>query len=189
MDDIIKAAGMSSSAVYSYVRSKEEFIDAAAEESAGQLDTILAGLLAEDPPPGPAQAITAIVAELRSRSERADYDVSALILQTWAEALRRPELNAAARRFREATRAKLTELAEAWMRSGYLDPAADPESVALLLDILIPGLIIEHLFGAAPDAEVLVRGLTSFQVAPEPLAGQRRRRGREEAQPSVRERL
>src|SRR4030088_224588 len=92
MDQVIAETGMSSSAVYRYFGSKEEIIHASAEEGVTRVRGIFEALLDRDPVPTPPETLTLLVAELRSRTNNPDYDMTRLALQTWAEALRDPVL-------------------------------------------------------------------------------------------------
>src|SRR6476469_8748019 len=76
MDDIIAATGMSSSAVYRYFRSKEEIIRASAEEGVVKVGEIFVVLLDRDPCPDPAETVTLLVAELHSRADNPEYDMT-----------------------------------------------------------------------------------------------------------------
>jgi AcrR family transcriptional regulator len=53
MDDIIAETGMSSSVVYRYFRSKDDLIDAAADEALRLIVDVLAPLADQDAPPSP----------------------------------------------------------------------------------------------------------------------------------------
>jgi AcrR family transcriptional regulator len=55
MDDVIAETGMSSSAVYRYFRSKDELIDAAADESLTLLRDLFDRLLEQRPTPSPSR--------------------------------------------------------------------------------------------------------------------------------------
>ena len=79
MDDVIAATGWSSSAVYRYVRSKDELIEAAARESLSQFDAIVTGLLASDPVPSPTQTLAALVTALDDRTRHQGYDLTRLV--------------------------------------------------------------------------------------------------------------
>jgi AcrR family transcriptional regulator len=165
MDDVIAATGISSSAVYRYFRSKDELIDAAAEQSLVQLRDLFARLLAQDPVPTLAEVVTALVGELTERSGNTDYDLSKIAVHAWAESLRRPELAAKTRAFYQDVRGHLAELARRWRDAGQLAPDANPDAVATVLLTLMPGLIVNiHLIGPV-DADDLIAGLAMVGVA------------------------
>src|ERR1700738_4410623 len=86
MDQVIAETGMSSSAVYRYFGSKEEIIHASAEEGVARVRDIFVGLLDRDPVPTPAETLSLLVAELRSRTNNPDYDMPRLALHAWGGA-------------------------------------------------------------------------------------------------------
>lgn len=83
MDDVIAATGMSSSAVYRYFRSKDDLIDAAADEALTLVRNLFDGLLAQSPTASPAQAVAAMVGEVRDRDAQSEYDLTRIAIQSW----------------------------------------------------------------------------------------------------------
>jgi AcrR family transcriptional regulator len=161
MDDVIAATGWSSSAVYHYARSKDELIEAAARESLGQFDAVVTGLLATDPVPTPAQALTTIVAALDQRAGHQGYDLTRIAVQAWSEGLRNPSIAELARSFWDAARERLTTLTTAWQQAGYLPENMRPEDAASTLTLMVPGLVLDHslLDGAATQAVLRAAGV------------------------------
>ena len=103
MDDVIAATGMSSSAVYRYFRSKQELIEATADEGLAEVRGIFVALLDRDSCPTPEETLTLLVTELAERVEHPDYDMTRVALHTWAEALRDPSLHLRTRRLYRET--------------------------------------------------------------------------------------
>jgi AcrR family transcriptional regulator len=165
MDDIIAATGMSSSAVYRYFRSKEEIIRASAEEGVVRVGEIFVALLDRDPCPDPAETVTLLVAELHSRTDNLDYDMTRLALQTWAEALRDPVLHHRVRPLYADTLERIGELVQRWRDNGHLPPDADTEAVAATIFSLMHGLIVMHHLVEDVPADVLLRGVSSLGAA------------------------
>jgi AcrR family transcriptional regulator len=162
MDDIIAATGISARAVYRYFPSKEELIDAAAEEALTLLRDLFTRLLEREPTPTPAETVTALVDELSERSANADYDLSKIAMHAWSEALRRPEVAARTRAFYRDVHGHLTELARRWQAAGYLSTGASPEDMATALVTLMPGLIVNHHLVDPVSADELISGLASL---------------------------
>ncbi len=144
MDDVIAASGMSSSAVYRYFRSKEELIDATTDLGLAKVQQIFVGLLAYETCPTPAQTLALLVGELDSRVANAEYDMSRIALQTWAEALRETALHDRARGLYLKTLGHIAELAGRWRDNGYLPAYADTNAVAASLFSVMHGLIVMH---------------------------------------------
>jgi AcrR family transcriptional regulator len=165
MDQVIAETGMSSSAVYRYFGSKEEIIHVSAEEGVTRVRDIFSGLLDRDPVPTPAETLTLIVAELRSRTANPDYDMTRLALQTWAEALRDPVLHKRARALYLETLGHIGELAGRWRGEGYIPPNADTNAVAATLFSLMHGLIVMHHLVDDVPADALRNGLSLLGAA------------------------
>jgi AcrR family transcriptional regulator len=165
MDDVIAATGMSSSAVYRYFRSKDELIDAAADEALSLTRELFARLLATEPTPTPAETLVALGEELRVRSTNPGYDLSRILIQTWAEALRRPDLSARTRVFYQEASGQLIELTTRWREEGYLPADADPEAVASVMFTLMRGLLVGHHLSADVSTDHLARGLADLGSA------------------------
>ena len=165
MDEVIAETGMSSSAVYRYFRSKEELIDATAEEGITRVRNIFVRLMADKPTPTPAQTVETLVAELHSRTSNPEYDLSKLALQTWAEAMRNPSLRDRTQHLYVDTRAHITELATRWQTEGHLPADGDPEATAAAMFTLMHGLIVCHHLVADVPTDQLGRGLTALGSA------------------------
>ncbi|GAA3751944.1 TetR/AcrR family transcriptional regulator [Streptomyces tremellae] len=165
MDEVIAATGMSSSAVYRYFRSKDELIDATAEEGITRVRDIFERLLAATPTPTPAQTLETLVGALHDRAGNPEYDLSKLAVQTWAEALRDPALHRRTRDLYAATSSRITELATRWQAAGHLPPDSDPEAAAATVFTLMHGLIICHHLAADIPAGQLAHGLSAFGSA------------------------
>jgi AcrR family transcriptional regulator len=163
MEDIVAATGLSAPAVYRYIGSKEELIVSAASESVRQMARVLATVLESDPLPGPAAALGVINRQFDRQSGELGFDVSALIVASWSEAARRPEVQSASNQARSELRVTLTRLAQAWLDSGQLPSGSDPAAAAMAIAYLLPGILVERqLGGQAPAAERLLAGLAAI---------------------------
>jgi AcrR family transcriptional regulator len=162
MDDVVAATGMSTSAVYRYFASKDELIDATLDEALLLVRDLFGQLLVREPLPTPRETLGALTEELHRRSAHPRYDLSKIVIQGWAEALRRPELRERTRTFYLEAQAHLAELAQRWVGDGQLPADADPDAVAALLLTLMPGLIVTHQLVAEFSADTLTRGLAAL---------------------------
>ncbi|MFJ4653407.1 TetR/AcrR family transcriptional regulator [Nocardia sp. NPDC088792] len=169
MDQIIAATGMSSSAVYRYFRSKDDLIDATAQEALELIGGLFARLMAADPPPTPDETLRMLVTDLRGRSEQEGYDLSQLAMQAWTEALRRPHLHEMVTAYYRSTQANFTELARRWQAAAYLGPTADVDAVAALLTTMMPGLIVLEHLGDGTSAAQLIAGISGLASAATPV--------------------
>jgi AcrR family transcriptional regulator len=138
ISDVVTESGWSSSVVYRYVRTKEELIAAAIDETL-------------DPVPTPRQAVDAVVHTLDSERNGRSYDLRSLVIQTWAEALRRPELGQQARHVLTDGRRRLTTLAERWKELGHLPEHVRAPDAAAMLMVMTLGVVVDqtHLGGEA----------------------------------------
>jgi AcrR family transcriptional regulator len=165
MDDIIAATGMSSSAVYRYFRSKDELIEASAEEALTLLSGFFARMLDTEPTPAPADVLAGLLGELANRTAGLDYDLSKIAMYSWAEALRRPAVAEQTTAFYRGVHGHLTGLALRWRTAGHLPADADPEAVATVLVSLMPGLVVnQHLVDPVPAGR-LISGLAALGTA------------------------
>jgi AcrR family transcriptional regulator len=165
IEDVIAATGMSSSAVYRYFRSKEEIIRASAEIGVARVRDIFVALLERDPCPTPAETLALLVAELHTRTDNPEYDMTRLALQTWAEALRDPVLHEHARASYRDTLDHIGKLTAYWRDAGHIPPGADTKAVAATLFSLMHGLIVMHHLVDDVPADVLLRGVSLLGAA------------------------
>jgi AcrR family transcriptional regulator len=164
MDEVIAETGMSSSSVYRYFRSKDELIDAAAEESLSRTYLLLTELTSRDPVPSPVDTLAAMLKALRE-GQQGDYDLTKISMTAWAEALRRPTMRDFAFHFYAKVTGALTALAQRWKSAGLLPADADPMAVAALFVTLMPGFIVMNHLYELPSLNVLSAGIVDFASA------------------------
>jgi AcrR family transcriptional regulator len=168
---VIAETGMSSSSVYRYFRSKDELIDAAAEESLSRTYLMLTEMTSRDPVPGPADTLRAMLGTVRDR-QQGDYDLTKIAMTAWAEALRRPAMRDFAYHFYAKVTGVLTALAQRWKSAGMLPADADAAAVASLFVSLMPGLIVlSHLY-EPPSVNALTTGIRDVASALSPPTAQ-----------------
>ncbi|MBV8346036.1 MAG: TetR/AcrR family transcriptional regulator [Mycolicibacterium sp.] len=161
MDEIIAETGMSSSSVYRYFRSKDELIDAAAQESLARIYMLLTELTSHDPVPSPVETLAAMLQALRQQQQQ-DYDLTKISITAWAEALRRPTMRNFAFHFYAKVTGAFTALAQRWKSAGFLPADADPAAIASLFVTLMPGfLVMRHLY-ELPSLNSLSAGIADF---------------------------
>jgi AcrR family transcriptional regulator len=156
---------MSSSAVYRYFRSKDELIDAAADEALGLIRDLFDRQLQQRPVPTPAEVITAMFDEIGSRASNPDYDLTRIAIQSWGEALRRPALEERTRSFYLSVHAKLAELSSRWRDEGLVPADTDDAQLATVVMSLMPGILVGRNLVADVSAAHLIGGLASLGVA------------------------
>jgi len=105
------------------------------------------------------------VAELHTRSDNPDYDMSRVALQTWAEALRDPALHEHARASYRDALGHVGDLATRWRDAGQIPADADTKAVAATVFTLMPGLIVMHHLVGDVSADSLLGGISSLGAA------------------------
>jgi AcrR family transcriptional regulator len=173
MDDVIAETGMSSGSVYRYFRSKDDLIDAAAEESLSRAYLMITELTSRDPAPSPAETLAAML-QAQSRAGGAEYDLTKIAMTAWAEALRRPAMHDFAQHFYAKVTGAFTVLAQRWKSAGSLPHGTDPAAMASLFVTLMPGLIVMNHLYERPDAGKLTAGIAGYAAASQPAAAARR---------------
>jgi hypothetical protein len=117
------------------------------------------------PCPTPAETLALLVDELHTRTDNPEYDMTRVAVQTWAEALRDPQLHEHARaRYRDALD-HIVELTTRWRDAGHIPADADTKAVAATIFSLMHGLIVMHHLVEDVPADVLLRGVSSLGAA------------------------
>ncbi|MCZ4512056.1 hypothetical protein O3Q52_28565 [Streptomyces sp. ActVer] len=134
---------MSSSAVSRYFRSRDDLIDAVADEALALIRDLFDRLLERHPTPSPSEVLEAMAAEARDRGEGQPYDLSRIAIQVCGEALRSPELERRTRSFYLSMRDNLVPRQPLLRRrrtlvTGVRSPAGCHQLVGLLGDMAEP---------------------------------------------------
>jgi len=136
MADIIAESGLSAGAVYVYYRGKDDlFLDASRGVMRDRLGA-LNRLHTHSPLPHPARAMAMVVTDL---PEGATFP--GLPLQVWGEAVRRPELRAAARAILAEAGSHLRRYLSAWLRAEHGMAEDDADRLADRLRPAFIGLV------------------------------------------------
>jgi AcrR family transcriptional regulator len=163
IDDVVAESGWSSSVVYRYVRGKDELIAAAVDESLSEVGTIVDGLLTRTPVPTPQQSVQAIIDLLDDTKNDRSYHLAALIIQTWAEALRSPDLGETARVAWARNRKQISVLAGRWKQEGYLPDAMGAPDAAAMLVLIISGIVVDETHLGGESARGALRRMRMFE--------------------------
>jgi BetI-type transcriptional repressor, C-terminal len=121
--------------------------------------------LDRDPCPTPAETLALLVDELHTRTDNPEYDMTRVALQTWAEALRDPQLHEHARARYRGALDHIVELTTRWRDAGHIPAEADTKAVAATIFSLMHGLIVMHHLVEDVPADVLLRGVSSLGAA------------------------
>jgi TetR/AcrR family transcriptional regulator, transcriptional repressor of aconitase len=145
MEDVITEAGVSSSVVYRWFSGKDELVAASiGEVLEGVVDALEAALRVEPPLPV-MEAIRRVLVAVLERTAQDGEDLSAIVVQAWAEAMRDPSVKDLLGTLYTRIREGLAELVERHQAAGTMSPDLNPEAVAHQLFSLIPGFVVQHL--------------------------------------------
>jgi AcrR family transcriptional regulator len=149
--DIAREAGLSTGAMYGYFESKDELIDAIAEERHARERAVLA--TARDAP-DPRDALQALAAEFLGSLSDPDEQLQRRIgIQVWAEALRNPAILALVRRGVSAPHAELTRVVRAAQQRGEFPSDVDPGAAARVMISVFYGLVLQQAWDETVDVE------------------------------------
>jgi AcrR family transcriptional regulator len=156
MDDVSAEAGVSSSVVYRWFSGKDELVAVCIGEVLQGVVDVLEETLRIEPPVPVTEAVRRTLAAILARTTQDGEDLTAIIVQAWAEAMRDPAvkdlLGALYTRIREG----LAELVVRHQAVGTMSPNLNPEAAARQLFSLIPGFIVQHLVLGAEALETYV---------------------------------
>jgi TetR/AcrR family transcriptional regulator, transcriptional repressor of aconitase len=168
MPDVIQASGLSTGAVYTYFKNKEEIIQAALMASMLELSDLLRPILRGDPPPAPGALLCQITEAIVRFSARDGFDLKRLALLGWSEAQRNDRLRASMGTFYLTFRNDLADVAKGWQRTGMIDSSADPEDMAKALLALVLGFVVQAAIIGEVEPEMISRGLSWLGGGKEP---------------------
>jgi AcrR family transcriptional regulator len=150
MQDICREAGLSPGAIYSYFASKDELVEAIADERHAREAEFAAG--ARDIGEG-AQALRALGrAFLSSLADPDERRRRRLGVQVWAEALLNPAIHALVMRGIELPLTVIPHIVREAQENGELDAGLDPDAVARVMLAMFQGFILQQAW--EPDIDV-----------------------------------
>lgn len=164
MDDIIRQAGLSAGAVYSYFKNKDELILAAVTTSLSGLSALVVPLFARDRLPKPEELVRDILDAVESFTAREGFDLKRIALLGWAEQQRNETLRGVMQGSYAMFRGQLAASVRVWQRDGVIDAAADADEVARTMLALILGYVVEAAVMGDMRPEMIAGGLRGFIV-------------------------
>jgi TetR/AcrR family transcriptional regulator, transcriptional repressor of aconitase len=151
MQDIVREAGLSPGAIYRYFSSKEEIIEAIADERhARERAQIAAAREGADIEQGLRQLARAFFGSLSDPEERRRRRLG---IQIWAEALRNPKMLRIVRRGVDEPRAMFAGFVREAQDRGELRPDLDPDAVARLVLSLFFGFVLQQAWDRRAELE------------------------------------
>ncbi|MGW0699987.1 TetR/AcrR family transcriptional regulator [Streptomyces sp. NPDC002867] len=175
MQDILREAGLSAGAVYRYFRSKEELIEAIADEAFGGIRAAFDDAARTTPPPTPDVLLGRVLRRLVI-DEAPGGDATAfarLVVQVWTETLRNETLAATLTEGYGAMRLAWAELVVAYRAAGLMEKDVDADHVARTLIATAQGFIAQQALFGDVRVEVLEEGLRALMSMQDPQIGRR----------------
>ena len=149
MQDVVAEAALSTGAVYRYFSSKEEIIEALAEQRHAKEAALIDEALHIEGPQAALHRLADLYFEWLVDPD--EQRRRRLGVQIWAEAVHNERLRAVVQAGADQRRL-LVELLERAKRQGLLDPAADPEAMTRVYLALLQGFLIQQAW--QPDLDV-----------------------------------
>jgi AcrR family transcriptional regulator len=159
MHDVIAEAGLSVGAVYRYFKSKNEIVEAIAEEYLSQV-TEMIDSVAADPDQSIVDVMRAAITFLDANT--GPDGAMRLAVQVWGEAVRDEQALVPARKMYRRVRGTFVHVAERAIGSGELPSGGDPEAIGAGLFSLLVGYGLQKLLTGGPPLEVYLSGLTTL---------------------------
>lgn len=151
MQDIIDESGLSTGAIYSYYKGKDEIFQAIADarhrREAQLLSDALDSAELEDALRTLAETFVAALADPQGRLERL------VSIDLWAEALRNRELAAIVRRGVDQPREAIADILRRAQQRGELPPDVDADGLARVVVAGFHGLVLQQAWDKSLDIE------------------------------------
>jgi AcrR family transcriptional regulator len=164
MEMIIARSGLSTGAVYGYFKGKDDIISAVVTEGTAALGRQLVPVL-KDPEPRPLpelmEQLLRTIADF-GQDKHDGIDRLLVALHGWSHSQSDPGLKAATRAAYRNQRGLLADTVRRWQAAGTLDPGADPEGVAQLLQSIILGFAAQRALAGDADVQAHASALDAL---------------------------
>jgi AcrR family transcriptional regulator len=160
--DIVREAGLSTSAVYCRFRSKEELLREAVVARSKRSGHAV---------PGGSERVADLIARSADLRPEPLSDEEAVRLEAYVTARREPQVAEAIAAARDERRRVVQPLVDAALVDGTVDPGVDPEAVLFLVQTLHLGMLVQRAAGVhGPDPagwdELMARIVAGFGQGP-----------------------
>jgi TetR/AcrR family transcriptional regulator, transcriptional repressor of aconitase len=160
MQDIVKQSKLSPGAIYNYFESKEEIIEAIANERHARERLLVTEARKESDVANVLKRIRDVFfGELRNPKERLRRRVS---IQLWAEAQRNPKILKIVRRGVNGPHKLLRAIISDAQRQGKFSDEVDPDAAARFMIAAFHGFVLQMEWDAQLKAEPYIRLLDTF---------------------------
>ena len=159
LDDIGAVAGVSGPAIYRYFKSKNDIVEAIAQQYSDQVGAALDAITG-DPGQSLADVIQSSIKLIHTNAEPGG--TLRIAVQLWAEALRDERAAATAKAVYTRFRNNFVILARRAVATGELAPDTDPEAAGAALFSLVIGYGLQKMLTGSPSHEIYTIGLRSL---------------------------
>ncbi len=159
MEQIIKEAGMSASAMYRYFGGKDDIIFSAISSSLTAVGKLLEPILAQDL--SPADLVEKATGAIEAFSQRENYNLASIAMHGWSEAQRNEKVRELIRGFYLGFREQLAARVSRWQAAGDM-PETDPGEAAKALQSIILGYVAQMAIMRDVDPVGHARGLAAL---------------------------
>lgn len=166
MEEIIKEADMSASAMYRYFTGKDDIIFTAITTSLTGLEKLLEPVLAGTEASLPPELVERVTATIEAFTKRRGFNLSSIAIHGWSEAQRDERVRLLIRDHYLNFRKRLQERARTWQKTGALGPKASASDIAQTLQALILGFVVQAAIMRDADPRALARGLLALNSKP-----------------------
>lgn len=159
MQDVIAEAGLSVGAVYRYFKSKNDIVEAIAEQYATLVSDMLAALIV-DPERSLVDVMQGAIGVIEANI--GPDGPMRLAVQVWAEALRDDRVGAIAEHVYSRLRGNFVTVARRAVETGELPADTDPEATGAALFSLVIGYGLQKMLTGRPDHDRYAKGIRSL---------------------------
>lgn len=162
MEQIIREAGMSASAMYRYFAGKDDIIFSAITSSLTAVSTLLEPIIAQEL--SPAALVERVTADIETFSRRQGFNLASIAMHGWSEAQRDEKVRLLIRDFYLQFRQLLGARVKRWQQSGEISSRADTAEVAKTLQSIILGYVVQMAIMRDVDPAKHARGLAALAI-------------------------
>jgi AcrR family transcriptional regulator len=174
---IIARSGLSTGAVYGYFKGKDEIINAVVTDGTAAMGRQLVPILTNPEPPPPPEFISQLLRTIIAFGQEKHDGIDRLLvsLHGWSHSQSDPALKTPTRAAYRRQRELFADAARRWQAAGTLDPAADPDAVAQLLQSVILGFVAQRALAGDADARAHIAALEALTKRCPPVTWTARR--------------
>jgi AcrR family transcriptional regulator len=141
MEQIIREADMSASAMYRYFSGKDDIIFSAITSSLTAVGKLLEPIVAQEL--SPTALVERVTADIETFSQRQGFNLASIAMHGWSEAQRDDKVRLLIRDFYLRFRQQLAARVDRWKKAGTLSRNADTAEVAKALQSIILGYVVQ----------------------------------------------